>query len=52
MEGTKWIVVCGNPVDGCSFHGPFDNNAEAFDYAQGMQTDWWVAPLQSPEEPK
>lgn len=37
------ILVTGNPVDGLSFYGPFDEIAdETLDKFEG---DWWIADL-------
>lgn len=46
----KWIVVAGTPVEGFVFHGPFDTNAEAYEYAQGFMTVWCVAELVKGDE--
>lgn len=42
------IVVAGNPVDGFTFHGPFDGPEAADAWAEDMQDDWWMAKLTAP----
>jgi hypothetical protein len=46
------IVILGNPVDGLSFVGPFDEAEDAVDWATGpgQKEDWFVAPMDSPDE--
>lgn len=45
------IVITGNPVDGFAYHGPFESEEEAQEWAENeCQDDWWVAPLASPSE--
>ena len=47
---SKFILVTGNPVDGLSFFGPFNDPEEAHEFAEGCGTgDWWVAMLEEPE---
>lgn len=46
-----WIVIYGNPQNGFDYTGPFENPAEANDWADehvAREYDWWVAPLQEP----
>ena len=49
-------VVIGNPFDGLSLYGPFDDATLANDWAdEYVQADkygldWWVVPLNDPEE--
>lgn len=35
----SYILVCGNPLDGYSFTGPFDSWADAYDWAKGLTYD-------------
>lgn len=50
------IVIIGNPVDGFTHYGPFDDAAVATDWAdEYVQADkygldWWVVDLHDPEE--
>lgn len=37
------IVVAGNLSDGFEFHGPFDDFDTGAEYAEGLNTDSWVA---------
>ncbi len=49
----KWIVIYGNVVNGLSFHGPFDNEADAEDYAEEQRYDdcyGIAAPLDPPQK--
>ena len=43
----KHIVVFGNPIDGLTFEGPFDDFESAEAYATGFD-DWWIAALSEP----
>ena len=44
------LVVTGNPVDGFSHVGPFEDYETASEYAdRRMDSDWWIVPLNSPE---
>lgn len=50
-DEDKWIVISGNPVDGMSFHGPFDDGNYANDWARaemGNAEDWWITRLSKP----
>ena len=43
------ILVYGNPVDGCSYIGPFEDHEAAVEYAQRyLDSDWWVTDLTEP----
>ena len=45
------VVVIGNPLDGMSIFGPFNNGPEAVDWAACNADDtWWTVPLEEPEE--
>jgi hypothetical protein len=52
----NYIIVCGNPVDGFDYVGPFVDRDEATHYAevenQRIGTYWWIAELvwPAPEE--
>ena len=45
------IVITGNPVDGCQYHGPFTDYNAASDFTEGAAcrdcSDWWIAPIAS-----
>lgn len=46
-----WIVISGNPIDGCSFYGPFKTRDQANDWADrnvANEYDWWVTNLEEP----
>lgn len=48
----KVLVVCGNPLIGYHFTGPFDNAEDANAWADEYLTreyDWWIAPVATPE---
>lgn len=46
------IVITGNPVDGFSIYGPYATKDEAIAAADNanLETEWWIAPLESPDE--
>lgn len=46
----KWIVVSGNPVDGFTFHGPFDGDGIAESWADHFLDDeeYWLAKVYAP----
>lgn len=51
IEDEPKVFIYGNPADGFSFVGPFDNQSHAEIYAIGeSNTDWWFAPLEWPAE--
>ena len=49
MSGNQWVVVVGDPVEGFSYHGPFDTSEDACEYGdfhRGSNVDeYWVVPL-------
>lgn len=48
-EEEPWCVMCGNPVGGFDVYGPFSNNDEAVNWADGLiDKDWWIMRLQKP----
>jgi hypothetical protein len=47
---TPFIIVTGNPIDGVSFIGPFDDDEIAEREASNLDVDWWIAPLIPAEE--
>ena len=50
LNNKKWIVLFGDPVQGFTYHGPFDTSDEACEYGdlhRGNDADeYWVAPLE------
>ena len=49
----KFLVVYGNPIDGCKYCGPFDDRGEAFSWADDnvtTQYDYWITVLETPKE--
>jgi hypothetical protein len=49
----KFLVVYGNPVDGCSYCGPFEHRGDAFAWADDnvtTQYDYWITVLEEPKE--
>jgi hypothetical protein len=50
---TKYIIVCGNPIAGLEFYGPFDTIEEATTFVNNdphLPNEWWTASLLSVEE--
>ena len=47
------ILVHGNPVDGFSFVGPFEDTEQAVEYAENnlRGSEWWIAECSAPLEP-
>lgn len=48
MTNQKYIVICGDPVNGFKYYGPFDTVEEAQHWAEGDSHETWVAPLEFP----
>lgn len=48
-----YAILCGNPLDGFSIHGPLDSIDEAHNWAQINCSDepYCIAPLKSPKKP-
>lgn len=46
------IIITGNPVDGLSFIGPFKSSNLAAEHGNldPHLEEWWIAPLQKPDE--
>lgn len=47
----SFIIICGNPVSGHNFYGPFDTADSAAGYQDHILDeggDWWIAPLVNP----
>lgn len=45
-----FVVVFGNPFDGMSVHGPFQDSEDANRYAEDADCDWWLMDLTQPEQ--
>lgn len=44
-----WIIVTGNPVDGFEYHGPFNTEDSAIEWADTfIEDEWWLAHLDAP----
>lgn len=45
-----WIIVVGNPVDGFEYHGPFNHEDNAIQWADNYIEDeeWWLSHLTAP----
>lgn len=46
------IVICGNPVDGFFFYGPFACAADAVEWADAEGQEYHIARLASPTVPR
>jgi hypothetical protein len=47
----KYIIVFGNPVDGFTFVGPYNNYGDAMAQAEKIKDEtWWIANLIMPEK--
>jgi hypothetical protein len=49
-KNPQYVVVIGNPFDGLTIHGPFDDADQVDNYAEDCQDDWWVVTLVPPED--
>ena len=45
-----FIVIYGNPVDGLSFVGPFEDYDAALRYVNGDHGQWLIAPISTPPD--
>jgi len=43
------IVMVGNPFDGLTAFGPFDDDQRASDWADGCDTDYWIVEVLKPD---
>lgn len=49
MTPDKYIVIVGNPVQGFSYVGPYDDPNDAAEAAlEYSEADWWVSKLITP----
>lgn len=48
----QFVVAKGNPLDGITLYGPFDDEDTAIEWSESNDTegDWWVVILHTPEE--
>lgn len=46
---NQFVLVEGNPVDGLTFVGPFDDSEEAIEYGEQGGGEFWVAEMGLPE---
>lgn len=46
---NKYVIVIGNPFDGMTVVGPFDDPDTASAYGEDQEDDWWIVTLQKPE---
>ena len=46
------IIITGNPVDGFTFIGPFNDSEEADAYAveKLRGEEWWIADMSEPDK--
>lgn len=45
----KYVVINGNPLDGFTITGPFDDSENALMFAQKNRDEcWWVTPINQP----
>jgi hypothetical protein len=48
-----YVLITGNPIDGISLIGPFDEPDAAIDYAEvniNGQGEWWLVEVEAPQE--
>lgn len=47
---TQHLIVTGNPVDGLTFHGPFDDPEAAASFGEETHAEWWLTTLTPPPD--
>jgi len=49
---AKFIIICGNPVDGFGYIGPFKSHGQCTSWAETnlRGTEWWASELEELEE--
>lgn len=47
----KYVIVIGNPIDGITIYGPFENMEEAHEWAENNSDEWWCSYLYEPKAP-
>lgn len=40
-----FIIITGNPVDGFSFYGPYEEYKDASKAVESIKVEWWIAEL-------
>jgi len=51
-DPTPSVLIIGNPSDGFSYVGPFEDSEAAQQYVERWRidsSDWWIAALTPPE---
>lgn len=46
---NQFVIIIGNPIDGITIHGPFDDIEEAHEWAEENSDEWWCAMLYIPQ---
>jgi hypothetical protein len=52
MERYQYLIVCGNPIDGFRYIGPFTTHDDAADYLDrtpNRDEPMWITDLDEPE---
>lgn len=47
---NQCAVAVGDPFDGLSFYGPFDDHDAAVEWADNLDNTWWIVPLNPPDD--
>ncbi len=49
---NQYVVAKGNPLDGITLYGPFEDSDSALEWAEcnDREGDWWIVTVNSPEE--
>ncbi len=45
----RYIIILGNPVDGFTYIGPFEDMEALNEHADTIMGEWWAAGLEAPE---
>lgn len=43
-----FVLIYGNPVDGCELYGPYTSHEAACEEGERLQGDWWVDRINPP----
>jgi len=49
-QTDQYVLIHGNPVDGCEYYGPFTSTEEADELGDKLQGDWWITKLVNTKE--
>lgn len=51
LDAKQFVIAVGNPFDGLTLIGPFDDGGKAVDVARLLypRDEWYVVPLESPD---